>query len=286
MKMRKYLAFAVVALLAMAMIMTSCSKGEFGSGEDITDKHVSITASNAGEKTSIVTGSLIVEDGEQIMITSALESGSVQFDFITGDGSDVVTDPENVDAVLSAAVGAGETLPCEIEPGEYMVMATVMEKATGDISVDVVAKEEEDVAAGWTEAASTDEAAEKAGLDLFIVDPEGLSLGDVLEAKYSYKEGVAQANYSIAAVEMFVKKGLSSIDEGDISEDTNEYKHEWTQNIKGLEVKCFGNREGEATKTIWTSGDYSYAILAYGAGGDDDFGLNADDVSSLVNSIQ
>lgn len=56
--------------------------------------------------------------------------------------------------------------------------------------------------------------------------------------------------------------------------------------MDGQEVKCFGNREGEATKTIWTAGDYNYAVVAYGAGGDDDFGLSAEDVVTMVNAVK
>ena len=73
---------------------------------------------------------------------------------------------------------------------------------------------------------------------------------------------------------------------GDVSLDDNKYANEWTQTVAGKEVKCFGNREGEATKTIWTAGDYSYAVLAYGAGGDDDYGLSAEDVAIMVNAVK
>jgi hypothetical protein len=100
-------------------------------------------------------------------------------------------------------------------------------------------------------------------------------------------DGIAEVRIPVGAVEMTIRKGRASAAEnGDISGDYNAYANEWTQNIKGLEVKCFGNREGEATKTIWTVDDTCYAILAYGAGGDDDFGLSPDDLNSLINGIQ
>lgn len=44
--------------------------------------------------------------------------------------------------------------------------------------------------------------------------------------------------------------------------------------------------EEQATKTIWTDGEYNYAITAYGAGGDDDYGLQADDLAIMVKAIK
>ena len=104
---------------------------------------------------------------------------------------------------------------------------------------------------------------------------------------YRYMDGIAQIFCPVAAVEMSVVKGrVPSGDNGDVSMDGTAYAHEWTQDVDGLEVKCFGNREGEATKTIWTAGDYNYAVMAYGAGGDDDFGLSAEDVAVMVNAVK
>ncbi len=36
----------------------------------------------------------------------------------------------------------------------------------------------------------------------------------------------------------------------------------------------------------WTDGDYDYAVLAYGAGGDTDYGLNAEDLATVLADIQ
>jgi hypothetical protein len=86
---------------------------------------------------------------------------------------------------------------------------------------------------------------------------------------------------------MTIRKGNASVaEDGDISGDYNEYANTWTQNIKGLEVTCFGNREGESTKTIWQVDDTCYSITAYGLGGDTDYGLSPDDINSLINGIQ
>lgn len=140
----------------------------------------------------------------------------------------------------------------------------------------------------WKTAETLDAAAEGAGLDGFTLDDPQLSLGEFRIEEYRYMDGIAEIKAGTAAVGITIRKGLASAaaEEGDISGDYNTYAHEWTQNIKGLEVKCYGNREGEATKAIWGVDDYLFSVNALGLGGDDDFGLSADDLNSLINSMQ
>ncbi len=142
----------------------------------------------------------------------------------------------------------------------------------------------------WSDVDSAEAAAEGAGLDTFMV-PDGeaeISLGEVKVDQYRCMKGMAEAVVEFPAVEMTIRKGDKSgeMAEGDISGDYSEYKYDWTQNIKGLEVKCFGNRDGEATKTIWSVDDMDYSITVQGLGGDEDYGLPADDLNSLINGIQ
>jgi hypothetical protein len=131
-------------------------------------------------------------------------------------------------------------------------------------------------------------AAEGAGVDGFSI-PEGaeISLGNVELTEARYMEGLAEAYVAFPAVDLTIRKGTSAVaEDGDISGDYNEYANTWTQNIKGLEVTCFGNREGEATKTIWSVDDMDYSITVQGLGGDEDYGLSPDDLNSLINGIQ
>ena len=142
----------------------------------------------------------------------------------------------------------------------------------------------------WSDVDSAEAAAEGAGLETFMV-PDGeaqISLGEVNVTQYRCMKGIAEAVVEFPAVEMTIRKGDKSgeMAEGDISGDYGEYKYDWTQNIKGLEVKCFGNREGEATKTIWSVDDMDYSITVLGLGGDEDYGLSPDDLNSLINGIQ
>lgn len=139
----------------------------------------------------------------------------------------------------------------------------------------------------WSDVGTADEAADGAGIDNFSA-AEGveISLGTVKPEVYRYMDGMAEARIPIAAVDMIIRKARPDTGvKGDVSGDYNEYNHFWNKEIDGAEVKCFGNREGEATKTIWTSGNYCYCILAYGAGGDDDFGLSEADLETLVKAI-
>lgn len=141
----------------------------------------------------------------------------------------------------------------------------------------------------WRDVETSEAAAEGAGLSIFDV-PEGItmSLGKVPAPTYRCMDGIAQATYEFPAVEITIRKGTAAAANGtgDISGDYTEYANTWTQNIKGLNITCFGNREGEATKTIWQVGDNCWSINAKGLGGDTDFGLQANDLQSLIMAMQ
>ena len=148
-------------------------------------------------------------------------------------------------------------------------------------------KEEEtstEIANPWSEVDNIEAAVEGARLKGFTFD-EGIqtSLGEIVPTTYRYMEKLVEIDAPVGAVELTIRKGIG---EADISGDYNEYANEWTVDVDGTEVTCFGNREGEATKTIWQTNEGSYAILAYGAGGDDDFGLNEEDLKALVKGIK
>lgn len=165
-------------------------------------------------------------------------------------------------------------------------------EAAPEETTEETAEESEEEGTGianpWSEAASLEEAAEGADIDgFYITEVITISLGDVKPDSFRYMDGLAETTVEFPAVEMTIRKGKSDVaTEGDISGDYNTYANEWTQNVKGLELKCFGNREGDATKTIWTVDDYCYSITVQGLGGDEDYGLSPDDLNSLINGIQ
>lgn len=154
-------------------------------------------------------------------------------------------------------------------------------------------EEEVGMANPWSDVDTAEDAAKGAGIDTFSIEAGEISLGEMKVTQYRCMDGIAEAVIEFPAVEMTIRKGKAdmatkenNVADGDISGDYNEYKNHWTQNIKGLEVQCYGNREGDATKTIWSSGDYCWSICVQGLGGDEDYGLSADDLSTIINGLQ
>ena len=153
-------------------------------------------------------------------------------------------------------------------------------------STAAAAEENTGLANPWSDVESAEEAAKGAGIDSFVIaeDP-GLDLGQLFEKTYRCMDGIAEARLEFPASALTIRKGTNA-EEGDISGDYTEYANTWTQDVNGIEVTCFGNREGDAAKSIWTVDNMYFSIVAEGLGGDQDFGLNAERLTAMVSSIQ
>lgn len=309
--MKKTKLFTAAAAAVMALTLAACSSSSESyslSFDILNNREGEVVIENADKDSAVSSGALEVGEGEEILITSELEKGKVLIQIQksaeadTEDTNDL--EPPTFDhADYEIEVEASDIAHCVPVPGEYDVNVVMQDKTSGKISMQVQPLEggsetdETAEAAGadgeqtnWTEAATAEEAVQGAGIDA-VADMNGTvislgELGTMGDVTYKYMDGAVQVSCPAAAVEMFVIKAKASTVNGDASFDAAEYAHEWTQDVDGQEVKCFGNREGEATKTIWTAGDYSYAVLAYGAGGDDDYGLGAEDVAIMVNAVK
>ena len=304
--------FAAAAMMALALAATGCSSSSTTSSSSFiieNEKEGEASYENADVDSALSSGALLIEDGEQLVIEPALEEGEILVQLQHSEEEDI-DNPVTFDAPdYEVTVSGSEPIYCELENGEYNLNLVVKQKANGTISMKIVAVETEATDAAdaaesgdatetaeeagghtnWTECATAEEAAQGAGLDS-LVDLNGTEislgeLGTMGSITYRYMDGVAQIFCPAAAVEMSVVKGVVPAGEGDVSFDSTDYAYNWTQDVDGQEVQCFGNREGEATKTIWTDGEYNYAVLAYGAGGDTDYGLQAEDVAIMVNAV-
>jgi len=182
---------------------------------------------------------------------------------------------------------AAESTQEEAAPAETKAEDTAAEtESTEAESTAAAAEENTGLANPWSDVGSAEEAAKGAGIDSFVIaeDP-GLDLGELFERTYRCMDGIAEARLEYPASALTVRKGTIA-EEGDISGDYTEYANTWTQDVNGIEVTCFGNREGDAAKSIWTVDNMYFSIVAEGLGGDQDFGLNAERLAAMVSSIQ
>lgn len=129
---------AMAVILAFSMILLAGCKSEFTMTEN-TEKRMTISAQNADKKDFFMVGSLEVEEGEQIMITSDLSKGSVRVEILGNpDSGDVNEVPElNGEAIMTADLKVGESVSDTVPAGSYMMKATCLEKATGTVTIEV-----------------------------------------------------------------------------------------------------------------------------------------------------
>ena len=138
----------------------------------------------------------------------------------------------------------------------------------------------------WTSAATAEEAAEAAALDVFDV-PDECSVGDIAYSNpaYSYLDKVAQASYETGASMLYIRKANGVYGAPLTDRDLGEFSQKWTQNFKGLEVECYGFEKDKAIVVTWTLEEDAYAITSQGLGGEE-VPMDADDIASLLASIQ
>ena len=141
MKRIKALALSAVLLLSVLML-TACGRSEFGMSEN-TEKKMTITAENADKDDFFMVGSLEVEDGEQIVLSSDLTKGTIRVELIGTPAAQSIEElPEldgkaTVTADLSGTDEAAETVPA----GSYLLKATCLKKATGSVRIEVTSAE-------------------------------------------------------------------------------------------------------------------------------------------------
>ena len=137
--MKRFISIVALIVLTVSMIaMTSCGKSEFG-GESVDDKHMTINAVKADTGDFFVTGSLEVEEGEQIAIDTKLESGEITVEFISAEGIDNPDEVPNLEgeAIYTAYLSGTNQQAVSFGAGSFMIKPTVTEKATGTIDITV-----------------------------------------------------------------------------------------------------------------------------------------------------
>ena len=137
--MKKIISIIAIAALAVSMFaMTSCSKHEF-SGQTDGDKNMTINAVNADKGDYFVTGTLVVDEGEEVAIDTQLEKGEITVEFIAAEGEGSIDElPElDGDATYTAYLSGTNSQTVSIGAGSFMIKPTVTEKATGTVTITV-----------------------------------------------------------------------------------------------------------------------------------------------------
>ena len=128
----------IIALLLAVLLLTACGKSEFGMSEN-TEKRMTITAENADKKDFFAVGSLEVEDGEQIVVTSNLKKGSIRVELVSTPAEQSIDQlPEmNGEATLTAELTGTDGVSGTVPAGSYLLRATCLEKASGTVEIEV-----------------------------------------------------------------------------------------------------------------------------------------------------
>lgn len=137
--MKRIKGLAVIIVLALlALTLTACGKSQFGATET-SEKRIVLTAEKADKDAFLTTGSLEVEDGEEIVVTPNLTDGSVKVELIAAPEEQSVDEIPEMDGVAAfiAEVSGTEGTSDTVSAGSYLLRATCVEKATGTVQVEV-----------------------------------------------------------------------------------------------------------------------------------------------------
>ena len=137
--MKRFLSIIAITVLAVSMLaMVSCGKHEFSGNLD-DDKNMTINAVNADKGDYFATGTLVVEDGEQVSIDTALDKGEITVEFIASEGEESIDELPELDgeATYTAYLSVTNSQAVSFGAGSFMIKPTVTDKATGTVTITV-----------------------------------------------------------------------------------------------------------------------------------------------------
>ena len=285
--MKKLLTATLIAIMCLAI--AGCG-GSSNFGIIVNeDLNLEITAENASEGMMGSTGTFSLKEGDSILIEPNFEEGMVLVEFFLFNGSDKDAEdfiPEGEPA-FDVEVNGTEPIECGFAAGDYIVNATVKEKANGTAVISVFNEEE---ANPWNQVASAKEAAAGAGnMDEFEV-PAELKINNLTftDPAFSYQDGVAQAYYESGAIGISVRKA-SGIYGGPMTDrDLDSFPKHWAQQAGDDAddvVDCYGMEKGTAIVIQWGDEEEFYTVTSQGLGGEE-YGMDAATVEWLEDEIE
>ena len=288
--MKKKAILTIACIFVLAMCFAGCESSNFGIVVN-EDLNVEITAENADEDMTGAAGTFTVGEGDEILIEPNFEEGKVLVEFYPIDAADDVdADAEDIMAngkpEFDVEVSGTEPIECGFAAGDYMVNATVLEKANGSAVIRLFTKEEQDP---WTKVSSAAEAAKGAGnMEEFEV-PQQLQINDLTfsDPAFSYLDGVAQASYESGAIGIYVRKACGIYGGPMTDRDLESFPQHWTQPIGDDAddvVDCYGMEKDSAIVIQWGDEEEFFTVTSQGLGGEE-YGMDAATVSRLEDVI-
>lgn len=127
-----------ILAVGLAMALAGCG-GNFGVAinEELNGE---ITAENASVDSSGSAGTFTIEAGETAVIEPSLDEGTIRVQFTAFDGSSdedagVEEAASGGEPAFEAEVSGTEPVQCDLAEGDYMITATVTEKANGTVLI-------------------------------------------------------------------------------------------------------------------------------------------------------
>ena len=166
---------ALLILSSLLMLLAACGKSAFGISEN-TGKQMTLTAENAAKDSFFIAGLLEADDGEEIVITSALKKGSIRVEIVAIPEEQSIDTLPSMDgeALLTADLHGTEEVSGTLPAGSYQLRAACLEKASGTVQIQV--KPAEGSSALDSEAPSIT-TPEVAGAYLQVIDDLAARLG-------------------------------------------------------------------------------------------------------------
>ena len=288
--MKKKLVLMIACIVAIVMGFAGCGSSNFGVVVN-EDLNIEITAENADKDMTGAASTFTVGEGDDVHIEPNFEEGKVLVEFYPIDAADDANaDAEELmkkgEPEFDVEVSGTEPIECGFAAGDYMVNATVLEKANGTAVISLITAEEKDP---WTKVSSAAEAAKGAGnMEDFEV-PQQLKINDLTfsDPAFSHLDGVAQAYYESGAIGIYVRKACGIYGGPMTDRDLESFPQHWTQQVgddKDDVVECYGMEKDSAIVIQWGDAEECYTVTSQGLGGEE-YGMDAATVSRLEDVI-
>ena len=288
--MKKKLVLIIACIVTIVMGFAGCGSSNFGVVVN-EDLNIEITAENADKDMTGAASTFTVGEGDDVHIEPNFEEGKVLVEFYPIDAADDANaDAEELmkkgEPEFDVEVSGTEPIECGFAAGDYLVNATVLEKASGTAVISLITAEEKDP---WTKVSSAAEAVKGAGGIEDLEVPQQLKINDLTfsDPAFSYLDGVAQAYYESGAIGIYVRKAGGIYGGPMTDRDLKSFPQHWTQQVgddADDTVDCYGMEKDSAIVIQWGDTEEFYTVTSQGLGGEE-YGMDAATVSWLEDVI-